>query len=288
MTNREKITIIINVSADTSRRERYTAKMELIDFHTHVYPEKIAEKATRSVCDFYHMDTKMTGTAKMLISEGKRAGITRFVLLPVAVRPDQVFGINGFIAEEVRQHPEFFGFGTLHAAMEDPTAELDRIGALGLRGIKFHPDTQLFALDDPRLFPVYESMAGRLPLIVHTGDPRYDYSHPRRLRRVIDAFPDLRIIAAHLGGWGVFGAAMEYLKDTDCFFDISSSFMFFPPEKMKKIISDCGPDRFLFGTDFPLWEPAHEVALFYEMDLPPADMEKIAYKNALRLLGEDA
>ena len=263
-----------------------TGVMELIDFHTHIYPEKIAEKATKSVCDFYHMSTKMTGTAETLLREGKRAGITRFVLLPVAVRPDQVHGINSYIMEEIGRHPEFFGFGTLHAAMEDPIAEIDRIEASGLRGVKFHPDTQLFALDDPRLFPVYERMAGRLPLIVHTGDPRYDYSHPRRLRRVIDAFPDLKVIAAHLGGWGVFGSAMDYLKDTDCFFDISSSFMFFPPKKMRKIVSLYGADRLLFGTDFPLWEPAHETALFYEMDLPASDMEKIAYKNALYLLGE--
>ena len=88
----------------------------------------------------------------------------------------------------------------LHAAMEDPLSEIDRIEKLSLKGIKLHPNTQRFPIDDIRMDPVYDALQGRLPVLIHCGDPRYDYSHPRRLRRVLERFPKLTVIAAHLGG----------------------------------------------------------------------------------------
>ena len=105
---------------------------------------------------------------------GKQAGIDRFVVHSVAVTPKQVQSINNFIAEECAAHREFFGFGTLHADMEDPRSEIERIEALGLRGIKIHPDTQRFNMDDPKMMAIYEMLEGRLPVLIHCGDYRYD------------------------------------------------------------------------------------------------------------------
>ncbi|MGN0536629.1 MAG: amidohydrolase family protein [Acutalibacteraceae bacterium] len=259
--------------------------MQIIDFHTHIYPEQIAEKATKSVCDFYNLKTDLIGTDTVLLSRGRIAGITNYVLLPVAVRPEQVRHINQFIVNEVEAHSELYGFGTLHAAMEDFDSEIRFIESAGLKGIKLHPDTQQFPVDDERLFPLYEQLQGKMPILIHCGDKRYDYSHPKRLRHIIDLFPKLRVIAAHLGGWSVFDEAFELLKDTDCYFDISSCMSVLSPEQMKKYINGYGADRVLFGSDFPLWDPIREVETFMKLDLTEAAREKIAFQNARMILG---
>ncbi len=258
--------------------------MKIIDFHTHVYPDAIAQKAAQSICDFYELEGGgMNGTVSTLLERGKAAGISQFVVLPVGLKPGSVAHINNFIAAECQQHPEFYGFGTLHAAMEDLTQELQRVAELGLKGIKFHPDTQLFDIDDPRLFPAYEMMAGKMPLMLHMGDKRYNYSHPRRLRHVLELFPDLQVIAAHFGGYSVYDEAMEYLSDKDCIMDISSSLMFMSKEKAVSLINHYGAQRLVYGTDFPLWDPMVEVPRFLDLPLTLAQKEQIAYKTAQSL-----
>ena len=204
--------------------------------------------------------------------------------MPVATKPEQVHNINTFIRGEVNAHAEFHGFGTLHPDCEGKLEEADFILRSGLMGVKLHPDTQGFNTDDKRLFEVYDYLQGRGTLIVHCGDKRFDYSHPRRLKKVIDNFPKLCVIAAHLGGWSLFDEAFALLKNSDCFFDISSCTMFLPSEKVAKYIRGYGADRVLFGTDFPLWSPETEVNAFKNLPLTSEEFEKIAYKNALRVI----
>ena len=262
--------------------------MQIIDFHTHVYPNAIAHKAAQSIRDFYEIgDTDLDGTVDLLLETGAAAGITRYVILPVGLKPDHVGHINDFIYQQTLQHQEFTGFGTLHAAMTDLTDECQRILDLGLRGIKMHPDSQEFSIDDPRLFPAYEILQGRAPVILHMGDTRYDYSHPRRLRHVLDLFPKLEVIAAHFGGYSMPEIAYQELKDKQCYFDISSSMMFMGDGVPEKYIRAYGAERFVYGTDFPLWDPRTEVPKFLSLKLTTDEMEQIAYKTALHILHED-
>lgn len=260
--------------------------MKIIDFHAHIYPDKIAEKASQATGDFYNISPAYSGTSHELLVSGKAAGITEFVLLPVATKPDQVRHINEFIAQQAKTHNEFYGFGTLHSECENILKETERIINLGLKGIKLHPDTQHFNTDDKRLFEMFDYIQGRLPLLVHCGDKRFDFSHPRRLRNVIDNFPHLQIIAAHLGGWSLFDEAFELLKNKDCYLDISSTMMFLSQEKVEYYIKGYGADRILFGTDFPLWSPEQEVESFKRLNLTTEEFEKISYKNALEILKE--
>ena len=182
--------------------------MHLIDIHTHIYPPAIAHKAAASIRDFYQLNThEMDGTAETLLKKGDEVGIDRFVILPVAVRPDRTRHINEFILEQVATQPRFIGFGTIHASMENIADETQFIMDKGLKGIKMHPDTQEFAIDDPRLFPAYENIQGKLPVIFHMGDKRYNYSHPAQLRKVLELFPRLQVIAAHFGGYGMYKTA---------------------------------------------------------------------------------
>lgn len=259
--------------------------MQLFDIHTHVYPDEIAQKATDSVKDFYKIGgSNMNGTTSMLLERGKAAGITGFLILPVAIRPDRVHGINDFILQQLKLHPEFVGFGTVHAAMDNLPEEVHRIMNMGLKGIKIHPDSQRFHIDDPRLYPMYEAIEGRIPIMFHMGDQRYDYSHPVKLRKVLDQFPRLQTIAAHFGGYSMYDTAYELLKDTDCIFDVSSSMMFMEPGQPEKYINLYGADRMAYGTDYPMWDPVEEVERFLHLKLTGDQFEQIAWKTAHRFL----
>ena len=259
--------------------------MKIIDIHTHIYPGEIARKATKSVQDFYGIDgCTMDGTTELLLERGKQAGIDTFVVLPVAIRPDRVRHINDFIQEKAKEHACFVPFGTVHAAMDGLEEEVSRLLSMGVKGIKMHPDSQRFPIDDPRLFPMYEAVRGRIPVMLHMGDARYNYSHPLKLRRILELFPGLKVIAAHFGGYSMYETAREYLQDTDCIMDISSSMMFMPEGVAETYINLYGTERMAYGTDYPLWDPVSEVERFLRLKLTDDQKEQMAWKTAKEFL----
>ncbi len=259
--------------------------MKIIDIHTHIYPDDIAQKATDSVKTFYGIgDSSMNGTVSMLLDRGAKAGISQYVILPVAIRPDRVRVINDYIRQQADTHDCFIPFGTVHAAMEDLADETERIIGMGMKGIKMHPDSQRFPIDDLRLLPMYEAARGRIPVLLHMGDHRYDYSHPLRLRRVLDLFPGLQVIAAHFGGYSMYDTALELLGDTDCVMDISSSLMFMEDGKAEYYVNQYGAERLAFGTDYPMWDPVQETEHFLRLHLTDEQKEQIAHKTAEKIL----
>ena len=260
--------------------------MYFIDFHSHIYPDAIAPKAADNIREFYHLgNDAIDGRAQTLLERGSLAGVEKFVILPVAVRPSRTRHINDFILGEVAKEPRFFGYGTIHAGMENITGEVQYIMDHGLRGLKMHPDYQLFPIDDPRLFPVYDMIGDKLPIVFHMGDQRYDYSHPKRLRKVLDLFPKLRVIAAHFGGYTMYDTAAELLHDKDCFFDVSSSLMFMEDGVAEKYINHHGAERFVYGSDFPMWDPVVEMERFQRLKLTDDQKEQIAHITAEGILG---
>ena len=260
--------------------------MDIIDFHCHIYPEAVAQKAAQSICEFYELEGgHMDGTVQNLLRRADQAGIGRCVVLPVGMRPDKVRHVNDFIVGEVAQEPRFLGFGTLHADMENIADEVDYILSRGLRGIKMHPDFQTFGIDDPRLFPAYEAMEGKIPVMFHMGDQRYDYSHPARLKRVLEQFPRLQAVAAHFGGYSMYETAYEILKGEDnCVFDVSSSLMFMEEGQAERYISIYGAERMAFGSDYPMWDPVTELERFFRLKLTSSQQEQILAKTAERVL----
>jgi len=257
----------------------------VIDFHSHIYPEKIAEKAAQSIKDFYGgIPIRGKGTAEDLIERGKRGGIDRFVVFSAAISPKHVHSINDFLAKSAAEHPEFIPFGTLHGEMEDPEGEINRIIALGIKGIKIHPEIQNFNMDSDNMMKIYALLEGRLPVIFHCGDFRFDNSHPSRLVRVLDAFPGLTVIAAHFGGWVLIDLALESLRKKSCFLDISSSFPLIGLERGAELISIYGAERILFASDYPMWDPGECLLEFNKLKLSAGERDLILSENALRIL----
>ena len=266
---------------------RWKRIMEIINAHAHIYPEKIAAKATETIGGFYDLVPEVnTGTAQRLLEDGKRAGISGYIVHSVATTPKQVHMINEFIKREVDAHPEFIGFITLHQDLseEEMKAEVEWALANGMRGIKLHPDFQRFNIDDDIAEKFYRAASDKLPILMHMGDDRYEYSRPQKLVNAAKKYPEVRFIAAHLGGYLCWDDAHLYVGVDNIYFDTCSSLPFMETEKAHAIISMLGADRFFFGTDFPVWDAAAELERFNKIPLTEEEKEMILGGNIKRFL----
>ncbi len=259
--------------------------MKIIDTHCHIYPDKIAEKATAATGTFYNMTPRLDGRVETLLSEGKKAGIEKYIVNSVATTPEQVHAINSYISSTVNEKlGVFIGMGTLHPESGDIEADVNEIISLGLVGVKLHPDIQRFKTDSKKAMEIFELVQGRLPVCIHMGDSRYSYSNPQNIIPVLKAFPRLTVIGAHLGGWSLWEyAAKELSGYENLLVDCSSSLYALDPASAKKIIMKYGTSRVMFGSDFPMWNPYEEVGRFMQLDFSEKEREDILYKNAARL-----
>ena len=259
----------------------------IIDSHAHVYPAKIAAKASESIGGFYDIKMKYDGSVDALLRAGGEAGVEKFLIHSVATTPLQVESINNFIVRTVTEHPgRFIGFATLHPDFPEPEKELERAASLGLHGIKLHPDFQQFPIDDRRMWPAYAwCEAHGFPILFHTGDRRYEYSNPHLVLNLLEAFPDIKLICAHFGGYSEWDEAAKCLPGTNVCVDTSSSFFALTDERIMELIGLYGEGRIFFGTDYPMWEPKAELERFLSLPLSPEARDGILSGNLLRFLG---
>lgn len=261
---------------------------KIINAHCHIYPEKIAERAVEGIKSFYDLDMSLNGMSNDLIRDGNEVGTRHYLVHSVATVPKQVRSINEFIAEEVRSHDGLFtGFGTMHPDSEDLEGDFEHLIGLGLKGVKLHPDFQGFALDSEKAYKLGEAISkGNVPILVHCGDPRYNFSNPEQTEKFLQRFPNLTVIGAHFGGWSMWDDAIKRLpRFTNFYVDCSSSLYLMTATKAKEIIDAFGADRVLWGSDYPMWESKAEMERFERIDLTEDQKDLILYKNASKLLG---
>lgn len=257
-----------------------------IDAHCHIYPENIAQKATGGTDGFYGLHSVYNGTAADLIKNGVAAGIDHFIVQSVATTPKQVKSINDFVAKSVKESDgRFTGLGTLHPDSTDIKGDIEYLLELGLKGVKLHPDIQRFKIDDYRCLKIYERCEEKkIPILMHTGDYRYDYSNPNRMLPVLKIYEFLTVVGAHMGGWSVWDEAVEKLSDIKNFYvDCSSTFAFLEPSRVKEIIRRYGADKVLFGTDYPMWSIKKEMEYFLSLSLDEDEIMSILNINAKKV-----
>ena len=271
---------------------------KIFDIHTHTYPEKIADRAVESLEKFYDFygdygfAVAGKGTYADLSSMAEENNVVGYLLFSVATNPTQVEKVNDSIASLAKKSREegfqTVGFLGMHQDYPDFEKELIRCEDMGLCGVKIHPDIQRFDLLDERFYKICEIAEGRLALCLHIGDSReeYQYSSPLKLKKVLDDFPKLKVIAAHLGGYMNWSVAKEHLWNREnLWYDLSSVLW---SEIDRKLLHECirdfAPDRVMFGSDYPVSKPDNYLKLFDKLDLDDTLREKILYKNAYSFL----
>lgn len=156
----------------------------VIDVHAHIFPEKIARKATDNIGRFYGCSMAADGTVENLLRWGDQYGVDRFVVHSVATTAKQVDSINAFLAEQVQSNPSrLIGFAALHPESNRIPQQVEEALQMGLTGVKLHPDFQEFHIDDEKAFPIYEAIEGRMPLLVHTATAARSIPSPGGLQK---------------------------------------------------------------------------------------------------------
>jgi len=259
--------------------------MKIIDTHCHIYPDSIADKAVVNIGKFYNLYMNCNGKTSSLLDYSNKYSVEKIVVCSVATSATQVSHINDYMAEQLKID-KFLPIATLHPDMDKESIkeEVKRFKQLGLKGLKLHPDCQKFSLIEDRSYNLLESLEDfDLPILVHTGDKRFDYSHPKYMVQVAKDFPHLKFIAAHFGGWSEWEDAYLYRNVSNVMFDTSSSFSFLSKEKAKELIYELGPEKIMFGSDFPMWNYDIEVPKFLDLNLGDEINSMIFYENAKNL-----
>ena len=148
-------------------------------------------------------------------------------------------------------------------------------------------DMQKIAIDDPRMDKIYALCQDTCPLLLHMGDSRYHYDNPAQLPGVLRRFPRLRVIGAHMGGYTEWQQALDCLLQEDVLVDCSSSYCVLDREGLLQAIRAFGADRVMFGTDFPMWDPAREVQHVRGLGLTQDELDMDAfYESADAMIQE--
>lgn len=259
----------------------------IIDAHTHCFPDQLAEKVIPMLAARANIPYFSDGTLGGLIASMDRAGVDLSLVQHIATKPQQVQTINNWAASI--QSERIKSFGTVHPDYPHWEQEIERIAELGLVGIKFHPDYQDFDVDEERLWPIYEkTVETGLILLFHAGlDVGFGEPvrcQPRALAKIVRAFPEATIIAAHMGGYDRWEEARVHLVGQNVYLDTSYSFDYASREFLLQMIKEHGPDRIVFATDSPWGDPEHEIKQLRSLPLTDAEQKLILGENMHRLL----
>lgn len=270
----------------------------IIDFHTHAFPEAIASRTLASLAAVAPIKPHGDGTKASVERNLRASGADLAVVLNIATRPGQETTINSVAAQNdyfVSGKGCTVYFGSVHPKSESALYELSRIKALGLRGVKFHPDYQGFMIDDESAFPLYEKLE-KLGLITvfHAGwdplSPDLVHAPAERCANVARTFPKLKLVFAHFGSLGLYDETEKHLagKFENVYLDTSCSRGYLDTKQARRIIDAQGPEKILMGSDYP-WQTTEDALCFLsEIGLSDDEKELICHQNAARLLGMDA
>ena len=276
--------------------------MPLIDFHTHAFPDALAPGAldqlvrnTRAYAAVYgdahpHTDATLAGLA----ASSRRAGLDTSLVLPIATSPKPSHTLNDFAAAADR-YPGLRSFGSVHPRNPDCLAELERVKALGLRGIKLHPEYQGCYADGPETVEVVRKAAELgLWVVFHAGAdigmPPPVHCTPERVVRLRQAAPDARIVLAHFGGYRMWDEVLAHLPEMDVYLDTSYCLPNHSDEKgiFARILHAAGSRRVLFGTDSPWLDQGESLratrAFLTEAGLSAEEQDAVLGGNAQRIL----
>ena len=263
----------------------------LIDFHTHAFPDKVAEKAIPKLASIANIKSYGNGRIDDLLSHMDKSGVDRSVVCNIATNPHQEPKVNDF-AIACNSHPRLYALGSLNPDSENIASEARRLADAGIRGIKIHPDYMGLTIDDPKFDAVFRAaVENDLFVLTHSGwdfySPDFIHCTPERIVKVTERFPELRLVAAHMG-------ANELWDDVEClligrkniYIDTSLAVNGLDKTQAKRMIENHDPERILFGSDFPWFTPEATKEYLDSLGLSGELMNKICFENAIKLVGD--
>ena len=207
---------------------------------------------------------------------------------------------NEEIAERSANHRDvLIPFGTVDPHMGTAAVrKVERLVELGMRGFKFHPNTQAFYPNDPSFYPIYaEIETAGVPALLHTGhtgvgarEPggggiRLKYSNPMHLDDLAVDFPSLTIIAAHPSFPWQDEAISVALHKPNVYIDLSGWSPKYFSDNLIRYSNTLLRNKVLFGSDFPMITPDKWMADFDGAGFRDEVRPLIFKKNAMRVLG---
>lgn len=266
---------------------------QITDCHAHAFPDDLAARAIEQLegrQDEQEPGAFLDGTISDLLRSMDFAGIRRSIICSIATAPKQTGPILEWSA---RVHsPRIVPFSSVHPAATDPAGDVTRIADSPLLGVKLHPQYQDFDLADRSVWPLFEAIeqAG-LILALHCGldfafpsdDER---AHPEKVLALHRAFPDITIIATHMGGWHRWEAVLDTLAGTDVYFETSYTLDLIDPDLLQRIIRHHPVERILFGTDSPWQDQKSTLEKVRNLFPDSEDQQKVLSDNSAELLRE--
>lgn len=268
----------------------------IIDFHTHVFPEKIASATVSALAKRANIPPYSDGTTDGLMSSLLDAGVDVAVNLPVLTKPTQFESVTSF-AREINEKSytggaKIISFAGIHPDMPDACERICELRALGFKGIKIHPDYQGVPFDDERYVRIAEAARDEgLILVTHAGlDAAYVgepiMCTPKSVLRLLDrigGYP--RLVLAHFGGNELFDEVYELLAGEDLYFDTAYILGRIGKERFGRMLEKHGDGKILFATDSPWQSIRSNVETIRSFGLERETEEKIFSSNARKLLG---
>lgn len=259
----------------------------IIDAHTHVWPDKIAEIALTSN-PVPGLEPRGDGTVSGLDAAMDEHGIHSSCCLAIANESRHVESVNRFAAglASDRRYP----VGTVHVelSVEENMASLRRHG---IKTVKLHPLFQNFGLDDPRLYSILEAfVAEDIAVITHVGaggDARTNaLSSPKMIADIAQQFPELTLMACHFGGYKLLDDAEELLSGVDVVLETSwpPTLTLLQPDRVRRLIQNHGAERVIFGSDWPMTNPGDEIKAIQQLGLTDEETRMVLGTNLARLL----
>lgn len=259
----------------------------IFDCHTHIFPEHVVDRAMEALSARYGAAPVARATPEGLLGHMDECGVDRALVVAVATKPGQVASVNSWLLGlgEERLVP----FGSLHPLCEDLEGEIARLVDAGVKGIKLQPHFQDFGLDDPRFLEMMECIGDRLWVLLHAGQEIAPLERieptPARLLALHRRFPAAKLILAHLGGYLEWEGVEELLVGQDLWLDASYVFDICPDDRIEGLIRAHGPERVVWGSDFPWQTQRQGLEGVARLRLSQEQKRGILGENLLRLLG---
>jgi len=262
----------------------------IIDFHTHVYPDRIAARTIQTLHDVSGLVACADGTLAGLHQEMRESGTDVSVVLPVMTKPSQFATINKTAARINEEGGGMISFGGIHPDTEDVRKAVRKIRQLGLPGIKLHPEYQHAYFDDIRYLRILDAAAEEgLLVVTHAGfdpvSPDVCHCTSKEILHVLQEVEGCRLVLAHFGGLKRWDEVERDIAGAPVWLDVSF-LPWIPQDQFLRIAARHGLDKLLFASDWPWEKQADVLNCLNALPLPEEDRERIRAGNAVQLLGK--